>query len=81
MSNRSWRSRPERRSGGTYTTSLRGTALGLGRATMELLESEVRDRGLENVELNVFGGNEIARKLYRSLGFDERFVQMGKRLR
>jgi ribosomal protein S18 acetylase RimI-like enzyme len=54
---------------------------GLGRAAMELLEAEARARGLPQVQLNVFGGNEPARALYRSLGFDELSVQMGKELR
>jgi len=54
---------------------------GLGRAAMELLEAEVRGLGLDRVQLNVFGGNEVARTLYRSLGFEELSVQMGKNLR
>jgi ribosomal protein S18 acetylase RimI-like enzyme len=54
---------------------------GFGRAAMELLEGEARERGLPNVQLNVFGGNERARALYRSLGYEELSVQMGKELR
>ena len=54
---------------------------GFGRAAMELLEAEVRDLGLDRLQLNVFGGNERARGLYRSLGFEELSVQMGKTLR
>jgi ribosomal protein S18 acetylase RimI-like enzyme len=54
---------------------------GFGRAAMELLEAEARERGLPQVQLNVFGGNEAARALYRSLGFAELSVQMGKELR
>jgi ribosomal protein S18 acetylase RimI-like enzyme len=54
---------------------------GLGRAAMQLLEAEVRDLGLDRLQLNVFGGNELARGLYRSLGFEELSVQMGKTLR
>jgi len=30
------------------------------------------------MELNVFGGNDVARGLYRSLGYVERAVLMGK---
>ena len=30
------------------------------------------------MELNVFGGNDVARSLYRSLGYVERAVSMGK---
>jgi ribosomal protein S18 acetylase RimI-like enzyme len=32
------------------------------------------------VELNVFGGNDVARNLYRSLGYVETSIQMGKDL-
>jgi ribosomal protein S18 acetylase RimI-like enzyme len=51
---------------------------GLGRAAMTLAEEEARRRGLDRVELNVFGGNEVARGLYRSLGYEEFAVAMGK---
>jgi hypothetical protein len=30
--------------------------------------------------MNVFGGNDVARGLYRSLGYEERAVMMGKKL-
>jgi ribosomal protein S18 acetylase RimI-like enzyme len=53
---------------------------GLGRAAMQQLEDEVRAQGFERLQLNVFGGNDRARGLYRSLGFDELSVQMGKDL-
>jgi ribosomal protein S18 acetylase RimI-like enzyme len=53
---------------------------GLGREAMQLLEAEVRERGFDRLQLNVFGGNERARSLYRSLGFEELSVQMGKEL-
>lgn len=56
--------------------ALRGR--GIGRRAMELLEEEVRARGLARLELNVFGGNQVARRLYGSLGFDEVAVTMGK---
>ena len=51
---------------------------GLGRAAMLLAEQEAQARGLGRVELNVFGGNEVARNLYRSLGYQESAVWMGK---
>ncbi len=54
---------------------------GYGRETMELLEDEVRKTGLDRIALNVFGGNEIARSLYRSLGYSETAVMMRKELR
>ena len=53
---------------------------GLGRLAMLMLEDEVRARGLTRIDLNVFGGNEVARSLYRSLGYAEWAVQMGKEL-
>jgi len=51
---------------------------GLGRQAMLLLEEEVRARGLSRIGLNVFGGNEVARGLYRSLGYAETAVWMSK---
>ena len=53
---------------------------GYGRATMELAAAEARVRRLGRIELNVFGGNEVARGLYRSLGYVETSVQMAKDL-
>lgn len=53
---------------------------GLGRAAMLLAEDEARARGLSRIELNVFGGNAVARKLYLSLGYAERAISMGKDL-
>jgi ribosomal protein S18 acetylase RimI-like enzyme len=51
---------------------------GYGRQAMQLLEDEVRARGLSHIALNVFGGNEAARSLYRSLGYAETAVWMRK---
>ena len=51
---------------------------GLGTRAMALLLEEARALGLERIELNVFGGNEGARRLYRSLGYQETFVTMAK---
>lgn len=53
---------------------------GYGRAAMRLAEEEARARGIDYLELNVFGGNDVARNLYRSLGYVETSVQMRKRL-
>ena len=53
---------------------------GHGRAAMLALEDDVRARGLDRIELNVFGGNAVARGLYGSLGFTDTFVSMGKDL-
>lgn len=52
----------------------------IGRLAMQLLEEEVRARGIDSIELNVFGGNTVARSLYRSLGYVETFIGMRKRL-
>ncbi len=54
---------------------------GYGRETMQLLEDQVRAAGLDRIALNVFGGNEVARSLYRSLGYAETAVMMRKELR
>jgi ribosomal protein S18 acetylase RimI-like enzyme len=53
---------------------------GIGRAAMTLAEEVAREQGLARIELNVFGGNEVARSLYRSLDYDEVAVYMGKSL-
>jgi len=58
--------------------SVRGR--GLGREAMLAFEQHARELGAERVTLNVFGGNEVARSLYRSLGYAEESVHMGKRL-
>jgi ribosomal protein S18 acetylase RimI-like enzyme len=51
---------------------------GYGKEAMLMLEDEVRARGLPHIALNVFGGNEVARSLYRSLGYAETAVWMRK---
>jgi ribosomal protein S18 acetylase RimI-like enzyme len=53
---------------------------GYGRGAMRLAEEEARRRGIRRIELNVFGGNDVARSLYRSLGYVETSVQMAKDL-
>jgi ribosomal protein S18 acetylase RimI-like enzyme len=53
---------------------------GFGRQAMLLLEDEVRAQGLSRVALNVFGGNDVARSLYRSVGYSETAVFMSKEL-
>ena len=47
---------------------------------MLLFEEEARSRGLSGASLTVLGGNEVARSLYRSLGYSERAVFMSKTL-
>jgi ribosomal protein S18 acetylase RimI-like enzyme len=53
---------------------------GLGRAAMQLVEDEAKRRSLPTIALNVFGGNDVARNLYRSLGYDEIAIWMTKRV-
>jgi ribosomal protein S18 acetylase RimI-like enzyme len=53
---------------------------GYGRAAMEAFEREASRRGLTRLELHVFGGNAIARSLYRSLGWQETSVHMAKQV-
>jgi RimJ/RimL family protein N-acetyltransferase len=60
----------------TIEESRRGQ--GLGREAMELLEAEARRLGAPRIELNVFGGNDAARALYRAMGYREDAVTMSK---
>jgi GNAT superfamily N-acetyltransferase len=53
---------------------------GLGRALMVAAEGWAESEGASVVELNVFGGNTVARGLYTSLGYTERSVHMAKSL-
>jgi ribosomal protein S18 acetylase RimI-like enzyme len=53
---------------------------GYGKAAMDLAEAEARRLGVGRVALNVFGRNEVARNLYRSLGYEENAVAMSKKL-
>ena len=51
---------------------------GLGRAGMLLAEDEARRRGAHEIGLNVFGFNDVAIGLYRSLGYEAASIQMRK---
>jgi ribosomal protein S18 acetylase RimI-like enzyme len=53
---------------------------GLGRAAMVFAEEAAKRLGIAKVALNVFGGNEVARRLYRSLGYQETAIHMEKRV-
>jgi ribosomal protein S18 acetylase RimI-like enzyme len=53
---------------------------GYGRAAMLFAEEEARRRGRDRIALNVFGGNAVARNLYRSLGYEEDAIAMSKKL-
>jgi ribosomal protein S18 acetylase RimI-like enzyme len=53
---------------------------GLGRATMLAAEDVVRSEGFGRIALNVFGGNDRAEQLYRSLGYGVDSTQLSKSL-
>jgi GNAT superfamily N-acetyltransferase len=53
---------------------------GYGRAVLLLGEAEARRRGYNRIGLNVAGGNEIARNLYRALDYEENAIFMSKAL-
>jgi|tagenome__1003787_1003787.scaffolds.fasta_scaffold20681441_2 ribosomal protein S18 acetylase RimI-like enzyme len=53
---------------------------GLGRATMLAAEQLVREAGLSALVLNVFGWNDGAQQLYRSLGYQADKILMSKQL-
>ena len=54
---------------------------GFGRAAMVAAEDLVRDAGIPEIGLNVFGFNEAAQRLYASLGYRVVATQMAKRVR
>lgn len=51
---------------------------GYGRAAMLALEPLARSLGFTSIALHVFGDNEVARNLYRSVGYAESDVSMRK---
>ena len=51
---------------------------GYGRAAMDFTEEEARRRGLARIALHVGARNDVARNLYRSLGFEENEVAMSR---
>ena len=53
---------------------------GIGRATMLAAEALVASRGVRELGLNVFGPNERAIGLYRSLGYATTSMNMAKPL-
>ena len=53
---------------------------GIGRATMLAAEALVASRGVRELGLNVFGHNERAIHLYRSLGYATTSMNMAKPL-
>ncbi len=53
---------------------------GYGQAAMLTLEDQVRQVGLNEIRLHVFGDNLAARALYQKVGYIETNVNMAKRL-
>ena len=53
---------------------------GYGRALLNGLEQVARESGEESIGLNVFAGNEYARRLYERAGFAPTSIHMSKRL-
>lgn len=51
---------------------------GFGRALMNCIEDEAKKAGSKRIRLHVFQRNEIARKLYLSMGFEPSSVDMFK---
>ena len=51
---------------------------GYGKEAMVFAEEEARRRGLTRIALHVGARNDVARNLYRSLGFEENDVAMSK---
>jgi len=55
-------------------------ARGYGRAMLAALEEHLRAAGVSELSLNVFGGNDSARRLYASAGYREVAITMSKPL-
>ena len=53
---------------------------GYGRALLNGLEQVARENGLESIGLNVFAGNDYARRLYERAGYSATSIHMSKRL-
>lgn len=52
---------------------------GYGKAAMLAVEAQAKERGLKSIELHVFGFNDTAIGLYRSLGFESTDIIMAKK--
>jgi RimJ/RimL family protein N-acetyltransferase len=53
---------------------------GYGTATMQALEDRARELGATRIALHVFGHNQVARNLYKKMGYIETNVNMAKDL-
>lgn len=54
---------------------------GIGRWLMNVADTWAKDQGYHAIELNVDGNNDIARRLYRSHGYEEVRVRMRRVVR
>jgi ribosomal protein S18 acetylase RimI-like enzyme len=61
--------------------SPRHQGIGIGKRLLASAESECRKRGYDWVSLGVFPLNRGARAFYAKMGYEERFVFLGKTLR
>lgn len=53
---------------------------GYGYQALEALEAEVRPLGVTQIALNVFGDNDVARRLYERAGYQTQAISMAKDL-
>ena len=53
---------------------------GYGKDLMLLLEEKAREMELKSLELHVFGSNQVARKLYETIGYETTDLLMRKAL-
>ncbi len=53
---------------------------GHGKSIMLLLEEKAREMGLKTLKLHVFGSNQVARRLYETVGYETTNVNMSKTL-
>ncbi len=53
---------------------------GVGRALLEEAIAEARARGMDEIEVSTFFGNDTAIRLYRSAGFTEEYLMLGMEL-
>jgi ribosomal protein S18 acetylase RimI-like enzyme len=62
------------------STTVEAEGTGVGRALMAFAEQWTRARGLALMTLNVFAGNERARRFYDRVGFEVEMLKYAKRV-
>jgi ribosomal protein S18 acetylase RimI-like enzyme len=63
------------------STTVAAEGTGVGRALIDFAEDWTRRRGLSLMTLNVFAGNERARRFYDRTGFEVEMMKYAKRVR